>query len=121
MAGEVAFVELGVEDAERGRRFYQGLFGDWRFSPGPSGGGFVVDTPNVAGGMHGGDRGASPYVFFQVDDMDASLQRVRELGGVVEDYDVEGEADSVARFGRFRLCRDDQGSAFGLHQPPAGQ
>jgi uncharacterized protein len=117
MAGEVAFFELGVEDVERGRAFYEGLFG-WRFEPGPSGQGFTIGTPNVAGGMHGGDKGAAPYVFFQVEEMDSALQRVRELGGVVEDMDVEGEEESVARFGRFKLCRDDQGSPFGLHQPP---
>jgi len=68
--------------------------------------------------MHGGDRGASPYVFFRVDDMDAAIERVRELSGSVEEMDVEGDADSTARFGRFKLCRDDQGSAFGLHEPP---
>jgi hypothetical protein len=26
MGGELAFFELGVEDAERGRAFYEGLF-----------------------------------------------------------------------------------------------
>jgi uncharacterized protein len=49
-----------------------------------------------------------------------ALARVRELGGVVEGMDVEGDEDSVARWGRFELCRDDQGSPFGLHQPPSG-
>jgi predicted enzyme related to lactoylglutathione lyase len=68
--------------------------------------------------MHGGDKGASPYVFFRVNDLEAALTRVRELGGQVEEMDVEGDADSQARFGRFKLCRDDQGSSFGLHQPP---
>jgi predicted enzyme related to lactoylglutathione lyase len=73
MAGEVAFFELGVEDVDRGRAFYEGLFG-WRFEPGPSGEGFTID----------------------------------------------GGEESVALWGRFKLCRDDQGSPFGLHQPPAG-
>lgn len=41
------------------------------------------------------------------------------LGGEVDDTDVEGDAETVARYGSFRLCRDDQGSPFGLHQPPA--
>ncbi|MDQ3707938.1 MAG: VOC family protein, partial [Actinomycetota bacterium] len=68
--GEMAFFELGVEDTERGRAFYEGLFG-WTFEPGPSGGGFMITTPNTQGGMHGGDAGASPYVFFSVDDMEA--------------------------------------------------
>jgi predicted enzyme related to lactoylglutathione lyase len=117
MAGELAFFELGVGDTERGRAFYEALFG-WEFETGPSGNGFVIGTPNVRGGMHGGDAGASPYLFFLVDDMEAALRRVRELGGDVEEVDVEGSEDSVARFGRFKLCRDDQGSSFGLHEAP---
>lgn len=119
MAGELSFFELGVGDVERGRAFYEGLFG-WRFETGPSGQGFVISAPNVEGGMHGGDAGSAPYVFFAVDDMEAALTRVRELGGEVDEVDVEGGEESTARFGRFKLVRDDQGSSFGLHQPPAG-
>ena len=118
MPGEVTFFELGVGDTERGRAFYEGLLG-WTFEPAPSGQGFAITTPNVPGGMHGGDAGTPPYVFFRVDDMEAALGRVRELGGVAEEVDVEGDEASIARFGRFKLCRDDQGSPFGLHQPPA--
>jgi len=117
MAGELSFFELGVEDAERGRTFYEGLFG-WRFEPGPSGKGFVIGTPNVPGGMHPGDKGAAPYLFFAVEDLDAALERVRELGGSVNEMDVGGDEDTDKEFGRFKLCRDDQGSPFGLHQPP---
>jgi uncharacterized protein len=120
MAGELSFFELGVEDVERGRAFYEGLFG-WQFDRGPSGQGWVIGTPTVEGGMHGGDRGAGPYVFFAVDDLDTALERVRELGGEIVDMDVGGEdEDTAARFGRFKLCKDDQGSPFGLHQPPTG-
>jgi predicted enzyme related to lactoylglutathione lyase len=115
--GELAFFELGVADTARGRAFYEGLFG-WTFETGPSGDGFVIDTPNVRGGMHGGDAGAAPLLFFRVEDMEGALERVRELGGEVEEIDVEGDEASIARFGRFKLCRDDQGSPFGLHQPP---
>jgi uncharacterized protein len=119
MAGELSFFELGVEDVERGRAFYEGLFG-WRFETGPSGRGFTIATPNVPGGIHGGDPGASPYVFFEVEDIDAALERVRELGGTAEEVDAGGEdEETVARFGRFKLCRDDQGSSFGLRQPPS--
>ena len=118
MAGEIGFFELGVEDAERGRRFYEGVFG-WRFERGPSGSGWAISTPGVPGGMHGGDRAAAPYVFFVVDDIDAATARVEELGGQVLDMDVEGDAASQERFGRFKLCTDDQGSPFGLHQRPA--
>lgn len=27
--------------------------------------------------------------------------------------------EDPAEYGRFKLCKDDQGSTFGLHQPPA--
>jgi predicted enzyme related to lactoylglutathione lyase len=57
-------------------------------------------------------------VFFAVDDIDAAVARVKELGGTVDEVDVEGGEESQAQFGRFKLCRDDQGSPFGLHQPP---
>jgi len=117
MAGEVSFFELGVDDVAKGRAFYEGLFG-WRFEPGTSDGGVVINAPGVPGGIHGGDAGAAPYLFFRVDDMETALVRVRELGGQVDDVDVDGDDESVARFGRFKLCRDDQGSSFGLHQPP---
>ena len=118
MAGEPSFFELGVKDVEQGRVFYAGLFG-WQMEPGPSGEGFTIATPEARGGIHGNDPEASPYLFFRVDDIEAAIARVRELGGQVDDSDIEGDEDSIARFGRFKLCSDDQGSPFGLHQPPA--
>jgi predicted enzyme related to lactoylglutathione lyase len=48
-----------------------------------------------------GDRVSLPY--FSVPDMDAALQRVRELGGEVIH---PGE--------RWSVCRDTEGSPFGL-------
>jgi predicted enzyme related to lactoylglutathione lyase len=118
MAGQLSFFEIGVDDAEKGRAFYAGLFG-WTFEPGPSGAGYVIGTPNIPGGMHGGDPGAMPYLFFDVDDIDQAIARITGLGGTVLDLDVEGDQDSQAEFGRFKLCEDDQGSPFGIHQRPA--
>ena len=118
MAGEVSFISVGVGDLARGRGFYGGLFG-WGFEE--ARGGLVISGAGVAAGIHGGDAGASPYVFFRVDDLDAALARVEGLGGGREPVDHEGgDAEEAARFGRFALCRDDQGSVFGLHEPPAG-
>lgn len=117
MAGEIAFIELGVEDAAKADRFYSALFG-WRFEAGPSADGRMISGLGVTAGVHSGDPGATPYVFFRVDDMDAAVARVRELGGSVEEIDVEGDEDMQRRYGRFRLCRDDQRSSFGLYEPP---
>jgi predicted enzyme related to lactoylglutathione lyase len=120
MNSQPTFFELGVADADRARAFYEGLFG-WRMEPGPSGQGYAIDTGGVPGGLHSGDPEAVPYLFFGVDDLDAAVARVRELGGTVQESEHEGDADSSARFGRFKFCRDDQGSPFGLHQPPASR
>jgi predicted enzyme related to lactoylglutathione lyase len=117
MSGHPTFFELGVADAERARAFYVGLFG-WRMGPGPSGTGYTIETGGIPGGLHGGDAEATPYLFFGVEDIDAAVARVRDLGGTVDEMS-EGDEASVAQFGRFRFCRDDQGSPFGLHQPPA--
>jgi catechol 2,3-dioxygenase-like lactoylglutathione lyase family enzyme/predicted enzyme related to lactoylglutathione lyase len=90
MTGELTFFEIGVVDAAPARAFYGGLFG-WRIEPGPSAGGYRISTPTISCGMHGGDE-------------------------TLESRTDEPREES---FGRFALCRDDQGSSFGLHQPPA--
>jgi predicted enzyme related to lactoylglutathione lyase len=118
MSGQPSFFELGVADAERARAFYSGLFG-WQMDPGPSGQGFTIETGGIPGGLHPGDPEASPYLFFSVGDIDAAVARVLELGGSVEESAHEGDDESATRFGRFKFCRDDQRSPFGLHQPPA--
>jgi predicted enzyme related to lactoylglutathione lyase len=64
--------------------------------------------------LHGGDEAASPYLFFAVEDIEAAAERVRELGGEAEFNEHSGPGPS----GTFAFCRDDQGSYFGLHQPP---
>jgi uncharacterized protein len=116
MAGEPSFFELGVGDAEQGRAFYAALFG-WQTEP--VGSGHAITTAGVPGGIHGGDPAAPPLLFFRVDDLEAAIERVRELGGTIEEVDHDDdEEESAARFGRFKVCRDDQGSPFGLHEPP---
>jgi uncharacterized protein len=116
--GAVSFFELGVGESPAGRAFYEGLFG-WGFETGPSGNGWMLRTPNIDGGMHPGDAGGGPYLFFAVDDMDAAIEKVVVLGGeILPDMGSAESDESIARFGRFKFCKDDQGSAFGLHQPP---
>lgn len=120
MAGHVSFFSIGVDDADKARAFYGPLFG-WGFAEPMSGAGAVIETSNVPGGIHGGDPGAAPYLFFDVDDLDTATARVHELGGSVEDGAGDDDETSIERFGHFALCCDDQGSPFGLHQPPAGE
>ena len=71
----VSFFELGVEDAEKARTFYGAMFGE--FETGPAMQGYAIKTAGVPGGMHPGDKGAWPYVFFEVKDLDAEKKKRR--------------------------------------------
>jgi predicted enzyme related to lactoylglutathione lyase len=116
MTGEPTFFEMGVADMARARAFYSGLFG-WRLEPGASAGGYRISTPTIPGGMHGNDVGAGALVFFGVPDLEAAMARVRDLGGHAEALESRADQPREGSFGHFALCRDDQGSPFGLHQP----
>jgi predicted enzyme related to lactoylglutathione lyase len=110
MAGEMTWFEMGVPDASRAQRFYGALL-QWSFeSMGDSGA--VISTAGGRAGLHPGDDARQIVTYFRVDDIEASAQRVRELGGDADDPSPVEEG-----FGRFVTCRDDQGVAFGLHQP----
>jgi predicted enzyme related to lactoylglutathione lyase len=110
MTGELTWFEMGVPDATRAQSFYGALLG-WTFeSMGESGA--VIRTAEGRAGLHPGDDARQIVPYFHVDDIEASVQQVRELGGQADD---PGPAEEG--FGRFVTCRDDQGVAFGLHQP----
>ncbi|GCD96323.1 hypothetical protein EHYA_04008 [Embleya hyalina] len=110
MHGEPTFFEIGVPDAARAHTFFGQLFG-WRFPSTGEDDQVSIETPSGRGGLHGRDSAAAITMFFAVDDVEAAVRRVRELGGTAEDARPEEPG-----FGRFALCADDQGVAFGLHQ-----
>ena len=70
-----------------------------------------IDTSGVRGGLHDEDDASHIVLYFRVADIEASVIHVRELGGVAAE---PGPPDAS---GRYASCRDDQGVAFGLHQP----
>lgn len=111
MGAEVGYLEIGSADAGRTGRFFAELF-EWSLTPmGDSGDGWF-DAGAIRVGLHGSDpeHGIVPY--FRVTDIETAVERVRGLGGTVE----EQETDEPG-FGRFRNCRDATGVRFGLHQP----
>ena len=107
MNGRLTHFELGAPDMERARAFFGQLLG-WRFSP--YGEGSAIDAAGQRGGLHQ-ERPGGFTPFFAVDDLEAAILRVRSLGGEAsEPTPVE------PGFGRFSMCRDDQGVPFGLQQ-----
>jgi len=91
--------------------FYGALFG-WSFEA-TTGENAWIETRGVRGGVHGDDGERSVVLYFRVDDIEAAVRRVHQLGGDASEPGPPGAG------GRFVACRDDQGVAFGLHQPDA--
>ena len=111
-AAHLALVEFPADDAERARRFWEGVLGEDLDPRAPEdGSGRETASPRPKIGLHErgpgpGDRFSLPY--FAVPDMTAALERVRELGG-----------DVVHPGARWSVCRDSEGTPFGLAGPPS--
>jgi predicted enzyme related to lactoylglutathione lyase len=112
MPGQIVHIEIPADDLEKSREFWGSLFG-WEFQefPGP----FEYHTFQASdrqGGaitnMEPGKRGTRSY--FLVDDINAGAARVKELGGEA------GDAMPVPKMGWFAVCKDPQGTDFGLWQ-----
>jgi predicted enzyme related to lactoylglutathione lyase len=100
-------IEFPADEPERALRFGEGLL-ETTLAPRSAGQGtgFEGERDGVAIGVHArgvgpGDRFSLPYV--PVADLAAALVRVRELGGEIVH---PGE--------RFAVCRDSEGTPFGL-------
>jgi predicted enzyme related to lactoylglutathione lyase len=109
MPGDLVYFVLPVADGERAKAFYGDVLG-WEFSPGSVPGGHNIVNTTPHGGLFGGGTGSSPSVYFQVDDIEAAIAKVRERGGEA------GEAEQ-SQAGTYAACRDDQGTEFNLFQP----
>lgn len=103
----LALVEFPADDAERARRFWSGVLAvELAPRTAQQGSGWQTGAGGPALGVH--DRGRGPgdsfsLPYFEVSDLPSALERVRELGGAVVH---PGE--------RWAVCRDSEGSPFGL-------
>ena len=115
--GSFAWNELQTRDIEGAKAFGEAVFG-WTTSEWDMGDGvytlFNVGENGVAGATAvppGVPEGIPSYwmTYFAVDDADAAVAKVRELGGNVpmEPMDAPG-------VGRFAIVTDPQGAVFGL-------
>jgi uncharacterized glyoxalase superfamily protein PhnB/catechol 2,3-dioxygenase-like lactoylglutathione lyase family enzyme len=110
--GDLGYLVLRMPDGERAARFYGELFG-WELHGGYQPGAYHIASITPPGGIDTGYSEASSRIYFRVDDIEATAQRVRDLGGQVlstGDYDSGGNA----------VCVDDQGFEFELFRPKPG-
>jgi len=103
-------IEFPADDPERAQRFWAGLLQTTLAAREPEQGrGWQVEHEGIAVGLHErgsgpGDRFSLPY--FPVSDLEAAIARVGELGGEIVH---PGE--------RWVICRDSEGTPFGLVGP----
>ena len=104
---ELSLVEFPADDADRARRFWEGLLGvPFAERKEGEGRGWQTQAGGVGLGLHErgpgpGDRFSLPY--FLVADVGEALAHVQARGGEVVH---PGE--------RWAICRDSEGSPFGL-------
>jgi predicted enzyme related to lactoylglutathione lyase len=115
-AGTPCWIDLAVDDVDRARKFYGGLFG-WEFQLGPPEGGYITCLKNgraVAGiGPMPQARGASAVwrTYLASDNADETIDKVRAADGQVLMEPVDF-MDQV----RVALATDPGGAVFGIWQ-----
>lgn len=112
MAGKLVHFELPASDAERAKGFWSGVFG-WEFgdSAMPGMEYYMVRTGEDQGGAVMSSEGPfRTVVYFDTDDIDASIAKVREHGGKAEDK------LPIPHVGWFAQCSDTEGNDFSLFQ-----
>jgi uncharacterized protein len=110
MASRVSFIEIGTPDPQVASKFLSEIF-DWPFTPMGEGGDGWFQMAQMRAGMHRETDAPRFYVFFDVPDLAAAIERVTALGGHAE---IPGPEEPG--FGRFCNCRTPDGLEFGLHQ-----
>lgn len=110
MAGKPVHFEIPASDTSRAREFYGNLFGwEWQTMEGPVEYHMTRTSEDTGGAIFPGDPGAiRPY--FEVDDINAGVARVRELGGNADD------PQPVPTMGWFATGSDPEGNPIGLWQ-----
>ena len=97
MAGQMVHFEILAKDADAAQAFWSGLFG-WEFGTPMEEMDYrmarIDDTSGAA--IAGGEGKSHPNVYLSTDDIDASLAKVRELGGEAGGQDA-GPADGLVR------------------------
>ena len=122
MSGQVVHFEIPADDVARAEEFYRAAFG-WQISSMPGMGYSLVTTtpsgdrgPLEPGAINGGmlarqEPITAPVVVIEVDDIDAALSQVTDLGG-----DVVRGREPVGDMGFAAYFRDTEGNVVGLWQ-----
>ncbi len=117
MANPFCHIELNTTDPDKAKEFYSQLF-DWEMQDMPMGE-ETYTMINVGEGTGGGMmKNPVPNVpshwlsYIQVDDVSASLEKAKSLGGT-----VLHEKHEIPQYGCFGIVQDPTGAVFAMWQP----
>src|SRR5919108_1177684 len=86
MAGKIVHFEINAKDAARAKRFYTEIFG-WKYKDSniPGVEYYLIDGIEPGGAISPMQSDAkSPVVYFDTDDIEKTISKVREQGGKAE-------------------------------------
>jgi len=110
MAGKIVHVEIPAKDSGQAKQFYGALFG-WQFQSYGDQDYHMTQLDDQSGAAISGDEsGSDPTIYFDTDDIDASIAKVRDLGGKSDDK------MPIPSQGWFAACVDSEGNKFSLFQ-----
>jgi predicted enzyme related to lactoylglutathione lyase len=113
MPGKLVHFEVPAKDTKRAKAFYSSVFG-WEFgdSAMPGMEYFLTQAGGEPGGAVYTHEEMSPHIFvyFDTDDIEASIEKVRGSGGEAPDK------QPIPGVGWFSHCKDTEGNSFGLFQ-----
>jgi predicted enzyme related to lactoylglutathione lyase len=112
MPKKMVHVEFPAQDADRAERFWE-TFAGWSIGDsGMEGFDYRMFQEDGWGGavypQQGGEQG--PIIYFDTDEIESDLAKVRELGGNTEDK------QPIPHVGWFARCKDSEGNSFSLFQ-----
>ncbi len=112
MPGRLTHFEIRAADAGRAQTFWGSLLGwEWNAVPGEVPYAMTETDGGPTGGLYESESEERGVVcYFDVEDLEAALGRVDELGGSVRD---KGPVPGV---GWYAHCVDTEGNLFGLFQ-----
>jgi len=112
MGGRLVHWELPAKDADRAQTFYEDLFG-WSFQSwdGPMDYRMTRASGDPGGAIFPSQSGdVGPIVYFDTDDVDATVARIRELGGQADDK------APIPGVGWFARAHDPEGNSISVFQ-----
>jgi len=117
----IVWFEIPADNADRAKKFYNGLFG-WKINPSPGMGDYQhIDTGGADASPDGAlmkrmcpeHQGFTNYVL--VDSVDKAAAKVEKLGGK-----IHRTKTAVPQMGYFVICQDTEDNVFALWERNEG-